>query len=1088
MLVSQNVEAFDSKHFLCIPHVPNDTNGLNMVPLRKFLQSRGRLLEAGLILNFELCFQPDHVSSEGACRSLLEACSSSAVGQEPVWYAESKARLHLAKSLSGQGQHEQAAEEFELAKRQLQQAPVPTALNRTEINVRFVELQSSADTNPHHSLKKWKDFAKSLSKTENSSELSSARERIAAAAHEILESDPSEENRKLFWELQSLEESMLEKLGDVYTIYLHRTTRVHMSSVNYNGAGDILTWQRDFELNHPNFCIWSLKIMKRRHAMIIYKQLQDEKSFFRMMREIRDLTHDRDVFWSGVDERCTFQIETAQDQVSDSGDDERTNEAFRPTGMGNMWLSEWEKEVSIGIGMYRRSVVNVEETGRESARLKTLLMWLKSGSSRGELSKGDLERILFPICENISTGNRIQSFKGILVKRRAAENEDEESEIDDLLVQLTPTTLGIQVFGTEESPTSSVHWQEAFTTLRDWLFKRANYNETKRHTLLLDLQTQMLWKVIDIGSLAQQVLEAQRILDLIPTLCPEARNDQSLGVWRNVSCGFKRTALMIEDGIEAQFEDHPKFREIADLYELTLNESQMRGRPFMQAVTSASLASHYSCAAWHLRPEAIEPFFRYCSLAEQSFQRIRESWKLLRGWEKVEKLTMAVDESFRYRIAASAVIVLSRLQNSAEVNRDQSIWTTIQKEKSWGLGWLMQTNSLQGIDDKPVGEKATSDFNPLPVITLDDLQSTGSDTEGGVIYVDWYDGRRNTLDPSCSSNVLLLTVSNGEPPRSWQLEITWARVDQLVKKFLDCDEDEFQNGNAMKLLQKLNPLVQPLRQVSKPGQVLVFSAIGDLHCIPLHALKIDNEFLIRRNPIVYCSSMTVLNVVFRERKKYEEQAKNDGRRFGLSLCLGEIPSDEGKESQKSLVQMFAMKGCKEEPLKDHTFTTEQFENAIRRPNLDLFHYHGHANFDNMDPLHQSLEFNDGNFKLKKVFNLAPLPSSYHATLLGCGSGKSKTTTSNDVLGLVSAFLYSGASSTVSALWTRIDDMDAAMYSKHFYSHFEHALENNDGPRVINLAIANQKAVLEVMKERPNLYHWAPFVLNGYWMYRIPLQS
>lgn len=1088
MLASQHVETFDSKYFLCIPHVPNDTNGLNMVPLREFLQSRGRLLEAGLVLNFELGFQPSHVRSEGACRSLLEACSSSAVGQQPVWYAESKARLHLAKSLSGQGQHEQAAKEFELAKEQLQRAPVPTALNRTEINVRFIELQSSADTNPHHSLKKWKDFAESLSKTENSSELSSAREMIAAAAHEILESDPSEENRKIFWELQSLEESMLEKLGDVYTIYLHRSTRVYMSSVNYNGAGDILTWQRDFELYHPKFCIWSLKILKRRQAMIIYKQLQDEKSFFGTMREIRDLIHDRDVFWSSVDERSTLQIEMGQDQVSDSGDDERTNEAFRPTGMGNMWLSEWEKELSIGIGIYKRSVVNVEDTGQESARLKILLKWIKSGSSRGELSNGDLERILFPICENLSTGNRIHRFKGILVKRRPAENDDEESEFDDLLEQLSPTTLGIQVFGTEESPTSSAHWQEAFTTLRDWLFQRANYNETKRHTLLLDLQTHMVWKVIDTGSLAQQVLETQRILDLIPTLCPEVRNDQSLGVWRNVSCSLKRTALMVENRIETQFEDHPTFREIADLYEITLNESKTRGRPLMQAVTSASLASHYSCAAWHLRPGAIEPFFRYFSLAEQSFQRTRESWKSLRGWEKVKKLTMAVDESFRYRIAASAVVVLSRFQDSPGVNRDQRIWTTIQKEKSWGLGWLMQTNSLQGIDDNPAGEKAISDSNPLPVITLDDLQSIGSDTEGGVIYVDWYDGRKNTLDPSCSSNVLLLTISNGESPKSWQLEITWARVDVLVKKFLECEEEQFQSGSAMKLLQKLNPLVQPLRQISKPGQVLVFSAIGDLHCIPLHALKIDNEFLIRRNPIVYCSSMTVLNVVFRERKKYEEQAKTDGRRFGLSLCLGNIPSDEGKESQKSLVQMFAMKGFKEEPLKEHTFTTKEFENAIRGPNLDLLHYHGHADFDDTDRLRQSLAFNDGDFKLKRVFNLAPLPSTYHATLLGCGSGKSKTTTSNDVLGLVSAFLYSGASSMVSALWTRIDDMDAAMYSKHFYRHFEHALENNDGRRVINLAIANQKAVLKVMKERPNLYNWAPFVLNGYWMYRIPLQS
>lgn len=1088
MLASQHVETFDSKFFLCIPYLPNDTNGLNMVSLREFLQMRGRLCEAGLILNFELGFQPNQAHSQKACRSFLEACSSSAARQESVWYVESKARLHLAKLLNRQDQQEQAAKEFELAKNLLQQAPVPATLNRTEVSVRFVELQSHADTNPRHSLRKWTEFAESLSETEDSSELCSTLEKVTAAAHEILEGDASDENhRKIFWESQSREESILERLGDFYTIYLHRTTH---STVDYSGAGETLKWQRDFQLNHPKFCIWNLKILQLRLAMFIYQHLKDKDNVFKMLCDIRDLKHHRDVFWSNVDECYTLQTEIGLDEVPDLGDEERTNEAFRPDGMRKTWRSEWDKELSVHFGMYKNYVVNEGDTElkREDASLKTLLRWLKSGSSSEELSKTDLERILLPTCDSLLTGSRIQSFKGVFVKRKAAENEDEEAEVDVLLGELNPTLLGIQVFGTEECPPSSDYWQDAFSVLRDWLFQRAKYDERKRHTLLVDLQIQMLWKVSDTGSLTQQALEAQRILDLIPTLCTEARQNQLSGVWRNVLCDVKRAALVAKGNAEALFEDHPNFREITELYEITLNESHVRRKSFMQAVTSASLAAHYSFAAWNLRPEAIEQFFRYCNLAEQWFQRIRESWKLLRGWEKVEKLTLAVDESIRHRMAASAVIILSRFPDSAGLERDHRIWTTIQKEKSWGLGWLMQTNSLHGVEGTPIAKNATSDFNALPVITLDDLQSIGGGTENGVVYVDWYDGRNNTLGPDYSPNVLLLTVSDGESPKSWHLDITWKKVDDIVKKFLECNEEDFLNGDARKLLRKLNPLVQPLRQVSRPGQLLVFSAVGDLHCIPLHALEIDKEFLIRRNPIVYSSSVTVLNVVCQERKKYEKIAKDDGRRFGLSLCLGEIPSVDGKESQDSLVEMFAMKGFNDKPLKDDTFTSEKFKNTIQRPGLDLFHYHGHANFEETDPLCQSLAFKDGHFNLQEVFELAPVPTSYHATLLGCGSGKSKTTTSNDVIGLVSAFLYSGASSTVSALWTKIDDKDAAIYSKHFYSHFEHALDNSDGPRVINLATAHQKAVLKIMEEQPKLYHWAPFVLNGYWMYHIPLQN
>lgn len=1115
MIASFHVDTLDSKFFLCIPDVPGGTNGLNMVPLRELLQSRGRLREAGLILNFELGFQPSQIRSQETCRSLIEACSSSASGHEPVWYVESKARIQLAKSLNGLGQHEQAAMEFELAKDLLQQAPVPAALNRTEMRVRFDQLQSSADIDLHNSLNKWTDCVKSLSETEDSSELCIAWEKVSAVAGKILESDASDENRERFRELQSHKESMLERLGDIYTIYLHRSTWPSNLSQNHTSAADILKWQQDFDLKHPSFHkMWDLEIEQKRAAFYIYKQLKDLENVNKTIDQIYFICRSRDKFWSSVDKHYTLQTQMGQDQISGLGSEERTNEAFRPNGMRDMWHSEWDKELIISSNNEEYAINEGEfYPKRADSRLKTLLQWLSADSASGDLSKGGLERILIPLCESVSTGSRIQTFNGIFVKRRGAQNEDEEAEVDSLLGKLNPTSLEIQLFGTEGSLPSSAHWKDAFAVLRDWLFQGAKYNEAKRHSLLLDLQIQMYEKVTKTGSLSQQAMEVQNILDLLPTLCTEAQGRWSLWIWRNILCGIKSQALSREENIEARFEDHPKFREIADLYEITLNEVQVHEGLYSHALTSAAMASLYSFAACKLRPGAMEPFFRYCNIAEQSFQKSRESWKLLRGWEKVQNLLNAVQvEGFRHRLAASAVVVLSRFPDSDRVERDQRIWTTVQKEKSWGLGWLMQTNSLQGTEDVPVGKSAISDFEASPVITVDDLQSIGSDTEGGVVYVDWYDGRRSrqcNLDSSYSSNVVLLTVSNGESPKSWQLDITWADVDAAVKRFLQCDEEkEFRRNNARKQLRKLDPLVQPLRQVSKPGQVLVFSAIGDLHCIPLHALNIDGEVLIRRNPIVYCSSMTVLNVVFRQRKTHEEKAKDDGRAFGVSLCFGDLSSTGEEKSREdklreeksrdSLVRIFATKEFKKETFKDKDLTPDAFEDAIRRPGLDFLHYHGHAyypkdqsqaGFNITDSLDHSLALNEENhFKLRRVFELGPLSNSHHATLLGCGSGKSRTSTSNDVVGLVSAFLYSGASSTVSALWTKIDGKDASMYSQHFYSHFKHALENKGDSRFINLAMANQKAVLEIMDERPGLYHWAPFVLNGYWMYHIPVGS
>ena len=265
--------------------------------------------------------------------------------------------------------------------------------------------------------------------------------------------------------------------------------------------------------------------------------------------------------------------------------------------------------------------------------------------------------------------------------------------------------------------------------------------------------------------------------------------------------------------------------------------------------------------------------------------------------------------------------------------------------------------------------------------------------------------------------------------------------------------------------------------ITQPGQTLVFSSIGSLHRLPFHALTLDGEILIQRNPIVYCSSLTVLNVVFKARKASEQQGTFDSRPFTASL-FGDPPSPIGRKALASLAKKLSTEARIGDESNSSNFTT-----AITNPGLNLLHYHGHVTFLEGDPKDHGLELDDRRFNLRDVFDLAPLSSSYHATLLGCGSGMSRTTLSNDVLGLVPAFLYSGASSTVSALWP-FDDKDAAMYTQHFYEEFDNLLQSGQ-KGVVDLAKANQRAILAIMDKRPPLYHWAPFVFNGYWMLRLP---
>lgn len=162
-------------------------------------------------------------------------------------------------------------------------------------------------------------------------------------------------------------------------------------------------------------------------------------------------------------------------------------------------------------------------------------------------------------------------------------------------------------------------------------------------------------------------------------------------------------------------------------------------------------------------------------------------------------------------------------------------------------------------------EKATD-------MTVEDIQAKlqlMSDVGGSAVFVDWYNGTF-VLQPFAKP--LIAAVSPGEKPKCCIADITWATIAEVVKEFVHLDTSDLQKRKTYRILYKLNPLVEPLKKLSKPGQVLVFSPCGNLHRISLHALKIDGEVLIQRNPIVYTSSLNALIVAFETRQNIQTTA------------------------------------------------------------------------------------------------------------------------------------------------------------------------------------------------------------------------
>lgn len=1091
-----SAEKFDSRSYREVPYVPADTDALNISSLREHLQRHGRLREARAVLDLEVTILDGNPAKQEACRSLLEACKAPAM-QEPVWFITCRARLQLAQLLRTNGQLEEANQQFDLARSLSRQAPVSLAENNMELDVRYGELKSTTFSDPQQNLQSWTAFYNQSSVNVDHYMMCEGLGKAAEAALEILQRNSNEENQSIFWHWQSKAEELLDRLGDLYTRYVSRVATGEIALNLFDQHGAILRWHEEFDVANPRFSLWALKTMGKKKKLMIYVRLNDTDDALRTISEIQAMEGEQELFWR--DREYVHRSSAVQRTVDEKK--QKNSKGIYPSDMvRSAWMSEWAEELPVSYKDSSEVVFRLGNSGTTKSVVneKLLLEWMRSSAKSGELAENELRQIL-----------------------SSSEKIGHTADVYDLIDQLSPEALSELLYGSRKSPTTDAYWETAFSIIADWLLNRAKDQEEKRSFVTLSLQVKR-WHMSTAPYSENHVKLVQSILDMVPKMPREAQASAigSVPIYRNDLCTLKRMLYIQETGNDFQTEEDPRFLEIMKLYETTLREVQKSDRPYMEAVTYVYIGQHYYSPAMNLRQAAFEKFVEALDGAETAFQKNREGWKYLRGWDKVEKLLMSLEEIFRHDIAPRLISVLQQARGRVDPSSglDADIWTCIQMGKSFGLGWLMQTNARSTTGTPQLEPEGNIDakFEATPVITRDELDIIAQDAGSDVVFVDWF---------KCSSHYrtlkepLLATLSPGEPAKISRISMTWEEVDEELEKILRFDTDDLLKEESLHTLRKLNPLIEPLATLSRPGQVLVFSAAGNLHRIPMHALQLGQELLIERNPVVYCSNMTVLNMAFQERKSSERRAREIDRPFHAAV-FADPPSEAGHTAVKKVAKTFSVKGH----VRD-SFTSSNLVRAILDPNLDLLHYHGHVAFEETRPTDHCLLLDDRAVTLRDVFALAPTPSSYHATLLGCGSGMSKTHVSSDVIGLVPAFLYSGAASTVSTLWS-FADADAAMYAHYFYAEFRSLMREGggggkggkgreegeggkggggreggkeggeeggeegkeEGKKIararVDLARANQKAVLAIMHKRPEMYHWAPFVLNGYWMMEV----
>ena len=313
------------------------------------------------------------------------------------------------------------------------------------------------------------------------------------------------------------------------------------------------------------------------------------------------------------------------------------------------------------------------------------------------------------------------------------------------------------------------------------------------------------------------------------------------------------------------------------------------------------------------------------------------------------------------------------------------------------------------------------------------------------------------------------------------LFIKMVEVDAWVQDQVDSDTPLSKLG-ATRQLRPLDRLVELLKTHTKPDEVLVLVPTGSLHRVPLHALIVDGQILIERNPVVYCQSLTLL-------KHCVTYAWTDSPAHSVISAVINPLQDELKTAEAGK----AIATCLGTSVPDTSHWTKQEFMDYMLP-ASIIHFHGHVQFTENDPLNHHLELRpkpsspDDILSADEIFDVR-LSQYAHVTTIGCSSGRAKVSNCDDLLGLTAAFHYAGASSVVSALWPIHRD-DGFKFSLKFYENWKEQREQpiqkaKPESGFVNLAIAMQKAVLHVRKDEQGRtrvpYHWAGFTLSGFWL-------
>jgi len=369
------------------------------------------------------------------------------------------------------------------------------------------------------------------------------------------------------------------------------------------------------------------------------------------------------------------------------------------------------------------------------------------------------------------------------------------------------------------------------------------------------------------------------------------------------------------------------------------------------------------------------------------------------------------------------------------------------------MGTVIAREQELAITLREVGLK-DPEYVSLQQVHVPELESVQQFIPADTTVIEYFSTKEEVLAFVISSNDAQVFRRLAPPSRIQTLQQRLAfQLEKFLlgEDFVEAHSSQIYEATLHYLSTLYAALLAPIVPAIKSSRLIVIPH-GTLHSLPFHAFFDGERYLIDQFEVTYAPSASVL--------RYCMDKPEVASPIPLILGVADELAPKVDEEARALGELFP--GAK--VLLGSEATRENFKEAAR--SSGFVHIATHASFRQDNPMFSSFKLADGYVTAMDLFSMEC--GTNLVTLSGCKSGLSEVSGSDDLLGLMRGFLYSGARSLLMSLWN-VNDESTVDLMTAFYGSWQGGARKGE---------ALQHAMQEVRQIYPNPFHWAPFFIVG----------